>query len=276
MNRLVQSTVFFLLVVLLVTVTDGCRKEEPITTRQNRLVKVIETHYTLGSQYIHKTSRPPVVSQGTAYYFLFQLEHQYLYDWQGRITMHKQTDFDNSFDGIEINWYTYPGNQAIWRTSLTNGQDTLTLNKWGYYVRLHAAQVYTYNDEGYLLRSESSYETITNTVVNGNLTEAITENNTYVGRKTVGQYEYDLNHYSLINPLALFSEGRGSRNLLTRSTSKIDYENNGGYKNDPLFLSSSYTYQFDERDRVKQQTILDSTSSRQKNLLTIKQFVYSD
>ncbi|MVM34580.1 hypothetical protein GO755_31415 [Spirosoma sp. HMF4905] len=230
--------------------------------------------YLPDQQFAAKSSKPPILYQGTSYYYVGSLERIYRYDDQGRLILDKKTASDDpSGYGTENYSYIYAGDKVF--KAGTQGNDTLILNQLGYAIPsfyLNKKTIYGYDQAGYLLRRQNLYTTLVQVIKNHNVEKQV---NVYESGSDTTQFDYNLNYPALFDPRALFNEGRGSTNLLTKSTTRYVYT--FSQSNPPAIVSTSYTYLFDEQKRVTRQILFQTnTVEGYLPVLTIKSFTYND
>ena len=278
MITLHKRCAFLWLMILLAGVTSACKKYESIVYRpSNQLVKIIKTRYVPNQQTATYSGKPPVIYHDTAYYYLTSFESVYRYDIQGRLISEQQknVDYPNDSYSKEYNSYTYLGNKVVKFYSNSGGYDTLTINSQGYAISsafLRNQTNYTYDQKGFLLEKRMPSQTLSQVIINDNVSKQVRQGN-YDTQTT--EFSYDLDHASLVDPHALFVEGKGSTNLVTYSNEMVTYYS--GIKYVTYINSRSYSYEFDQQNRVSQQTILErSTIEANAPLLYVKRFIYSN
>ncbi|WP_375445335.1 hypothetical protein [uncultured Fibrella sp.] len=276
----------FSLSVMVVGLLSACQTEQaPPVSQQPLLTKEITTRYIAGQKPILASSHAPLIVDGIPYYYVSQFEQAYQYDTQSRLILVKQTNLDDPdgpYQGNESNWYHYVGNTVIQKRSIVSGDngDTLTLNRLGYAIPTHSVRImttYTYDENGYLLRRQSPYEITLRTVDNENVIKQVVQSGATMSSTETTDYVYDVTRPALPDPLALFREGKGSRNLLTSvNTQTLSVWSFPPYTSYST-VKTRYAYEFDDQNRVKQQTIFETDGvGNNSNTLLVKNFIYSN
>jgi hypothetical protein len=278
----------FWLISLLVVTLIACKDNTPPPSYklQHEISKVIESHYFSGPQPVGRSTKPPIIYQGKTYYCAIGVERTYRYDIQGRLIFKGQTqmnvDRPNDLYGKEYNTYTYLGNRIIRYSSNQDGYDTLTINSRGYAIPdffLRHKAIYEYDKENHLIRKLTSYEGFdeltSRLILDGNVRKEVIENKYTT---TTTELQYDLAHSAFTNPLALFNEGKGNLNLVVQSVTQYtrpDPSSNYGTTY-PYTISINYTYEFDDLNRVTQQTIIETNTNKATPGIIVSQFIYSN
>lgn len=283
----------FWLICLLVVTNTACKDKVPPSSYklQHQVSKIIESRYHSDLQYAGRSTKPPILYQGKIYYYVVGRVRTYRYDIQGRIIFNGYVDADYPNDSYskEYNSYTYVNDRIIRYYSNSGVYDTLTFNSRGYAIAnvYYRNNTYEYDKDNYLVRkvapyyssSPASKQLTTRIIIDGNISKEVIENDL---QTTTTEQKYDLTHNALPDPLALFNEGKGSLNLFLQTvtlTKRPEPLTTYGIT-DPYTVSSSYTYEFDDLNRVTKQNIFETTTNLNTNkistILTVKQFTYSD
>lgn len=214
-------------------------------------------------------------------------ETYYQYDIQGRIVRKNQTNPNcprcGAELGNELNVYSYykdkvtQANKVSLDNSLT-GKHTFTLTKWGFalpdYLSSYNA-TFNHDDNGFLLLRQipalsgpTQFFTIAQTIKDQNIIER--SNNSGYDRTTT-TYTYDLNHLSVLDPIAFLEEGKQSKNLVTKETSTTEYR-----EGTTLTVTTDYTYQFDQQGRVIERRSATIKPYYNEPIVWIESFEYSN
>ncbi|GAB3776581.1 hypothetical protein GCM10028818_22490 [Spirosoma horti] len=276
----------YCLIGLLVVIATGCKDNTPPASYrlQHQISKVIESQYSPSPLLAGHSTKPAILYQGKTYHYVLGVEKTYRYDLEGRLIYWGQKDIDHPNDPYskEYNSYTYLGDRIIRYFSNSGSYETLTVNSRGYAIPnvfLQQKIVYEYDNDNYLIRKSTSYdgynELTTRSVLDGNVRKEVIENKYAI---STAEQTYDLTHSALADPLALFREGKANLNLLLESVTNhqcaqtptcygISY---------PYTVSASYTYAFDNLNRVTQQTIVKINTNETTPDLVVNRFMYTN
>lgn len=238
--------------VVVFILATGCNSS-PETSHippQNLLLTAAETtlyHPRSAFKTAESPVSPPIVN-GTSYYAVNTTQVTYEYDQLHRLT--KRTGADIEYTGAPLAHYSeidYAYSEGkVQRTSLMLAPVTLHLNTHGYVVENN-----TYDEEGYLIRSEDAYAITKRTIKNGNCIQRIYETNNQLITTT---FDYDLTQAGLPDPLSIES-GKPNRNLLVKSTQHIQWKS-GSMSGQTDKIVTTFEYVHNSKGMIDQRTAL--------------------
>ncbi len=246
--RLIQLCCFLMGLGLFLT---ACHREpalNPNDPEELLLTKQVTARYRLTSQ-PNVAFGLPLTYKGVTFYPITRQQYVYHYDNKKRlvsVSARNPDRLDYTYEWGDES-FAYADNQLIYTNlrvfPLTPVSYSLT--QLGYVISKN-----TYDQDGYLIyRQDGPKASTTQTIVAGNIVKEVYQD--AVSRLTIA-YEYDVSRPGLPNPVKVL-RGRPSRNLVVKATQTLESFSSVA----PIMPDHSvttYTYEFDEQGRVKQQT----------------------
>jgi hypothetical protein len=242
---------FALLPAILLLLLDACMMEDHQPSLQNPECQVLT--FTVTNKlarsvipYWQALDEPAELDGKTVMIGTTRTE-KYTYDEQNRLAEFYTVPNSLTLPSSKSTYYYEPGFMKGGYQDIPLNEQGLVASNWSYTL--------TYNSDGFLTKKETTGSIQEFTIVDGNLvTEKYSDKNTPAF--VTYDYEYDLSKLNVPNIAP--QEGKTSKNLLTKMTTK-SYDQPDS---PPLFTTVyDYKYLFDGNGRPTRRYFLDTSQS---------------